>query len=110
VKAKRYAVIWTAVALADVERLAAYLIDEAPLRADEIVERILGRAEALGRAPERGRVPPELRTLGDRSWREIQEPPWRIIFRISGSRVEIHGVLDGRRALEDLLQERLLRS
>lgn len=108
--ARRYVVIWTEVALADVERLAAYLVDEAPLRAEEIIERLMARAASLIRSPERGRVPPELRTLGDRNWRELQESPWRIIFRISASRVEVHAVLDGRRSLEDLLQERLLRT
>lgn len=60
--------------------------------------------------PERGRTPPELRAIGDRTWLEIQEPPWRIVYRIAGkSTVEIHAVLDGRRSLEDFLTERLLR-
>ena len=107
---RRHAVIWTTVALADIERLAAYLLEEAPLRAEGILERIVARAETLARSPERGRVPPELRSLGDQSWREVQEPPWRIVFQISGRQVVIHGVLDGRRSLEDLLLERILRS
>ena len=105
-----YAVVWTEVAGQDVERLAAYLYDEAPLRADPIIDRIVSRAESLRSSPQRGKTPPELRAIGDRTWREVQEPPWRILYRLVGKRVEIHGVLDGRRNLEDVLLERLLQA
>lgn len=105
---RRYAVVWTEVAARDLERLASYLIEESPLRADEIIDRIISRAESLEVMPRRGRTPPELRAVGDRTWREVQESPWRIIYRISERTVEIHGVLDGRRSLEDILMERLL--
>jgi len=106
----RYIVVWTEVATRDVEHLAAYLLDEAPLRADQILDRIIARGDSLRRSPERGRTPPELRSIGDRTWREIQEPPWRLVYRIADRRVEIHAVLDGRRSLEDVLMERILRS
>ena len=109
--ARRYAVVWTEVAARDVERLAPYLLDEAPLRAERILLRIIARGESLEFSPERGRTPRELRAIGDQTWLEIQEPPWRIIYRIAGKKtVEIHGVLDGRRSLEDILMERLLQA
>ena len=107
---RRRSVVWTEIAARDVQRLAAYLVDEAPLRAPHIVDRIVSRGESPAFFPERGRVPPELRGVADRTWREVQEPPWRIIYRIATSRrVEIHAVLDGRRSLEDVLMERILR-
>jgi len=110
VTVRRRSVVWTEIAARDVERLAAYLVDEAPLRAPQVVDRIVSRAESLASFPERGRVPPELRGIGDRTWREVQEPPWRIIYKVASSRrVEIHAVLDGRRSLEDILMERILR-
>ena len=81
------------------------------MRAEQILERIIARGQSLERLSTRGRVPPELRGIADRTWLEIQEPPWRILYRLASShRVEIHGVLDGRRALEDILMERLLGS
>ena len=106
--ARRYAVVWTEVAAQDVERLAAYLTEEAPLRAEELLDRIISRGDSLATSPDRGRTPPELRSIGDESWREILESPWRIIYRIVGKTVEIHGVLDGRRSLEDILLDRIL--
>ena len=105
---RRYAVVWTEVAVRDIERLASWLVHEAPLRAEGILDRIIARAESLDLSPERGRTPPELRTIGDRTWREIQERPWRIVYKIEGKEVQIHGVLDGRRSLDDILLERLL--
>jgi toxin ParE1/3/4 len=110
VSARRYSVTWTEPATRDVERLTAYLSDQSALRAEAILERIVARAESLRTSPERGRTPPELRSIGDRAWREIPEPPWRLIYRIVGRRVEIHAVVDGRRSVEDVLMERLLGS
>ena len=40
----------------------------------------------------------------------LLERPWRILYRVAETTVEIHGVLDGRRSLEDILMERLLRA
>ena len=92
----------------DVDRLATYLFAEAPLRAEHLVDELLKRVESLSASPERGRWVPELRWVGDRTWREIQHPPWRIIYRTTATVVEIHAVLDGRRNLEDILLERML--
>lgn len=107
---KHYSVVWTEVAVQDVERLAAYLSRETPLRAEEILDQIIERAESLQSTPLRGRVPPELKGVSEQEWREIILAPWRILYRISGRRVEIHGVLDGRRSLQDILLDRLLHS
>lgn len=43
----RYTVVWTEVAMQDVERLAAYLHDEVPQRAEQIIDRIVSRGESL---------------------------------------------------------------
>ena len=94
--------------MSDFERLAAFGVDESPVRAEAILMRLAAAGASLERFPQRGRIPPELRSVGDKTWREIQELPWRIVYRILAGRVEIHGVLDGRRDLADLLLQRLL--
>ena len=106
--ARRYTIVWTEVALRDIESIASYLVSEGSGRAEQIVERIIARGESLDTSPERGRTPPELRAINDRTWREVQEPSWRLLYRISGKTVEIHGAPDSRRSLEDILMERLL--
>ena len=93
-KTQELKVVWTAVAAGDLERIAAYLASESPLRASSVIDRIVERAESLASLPNRGRTPPELRSIGDRTWRELQEPPWRIIYRW----------------LDDILMERMLKS
>jgi toxin ParE1/3/4 len=108
-RTRRHRVVWTETARGDIGRLASYLFVEAPLRAEELVDEILERAESLSTSPLRGRWVPELRWVGDRTWRELQHRPWRIIYRVTpGYVVQIHAVLDGRRNLEDILLERLL--
>ena len=104
---RRHSVVWTEVAVRDVERLAARLYEDAPGRAERILDRIISRGESLTSMSSRGRTPPELRPIADRTWLEVLESPWRILFRVVG-RVEIHAVLDGRRDLRDILLERIL--
>ena len=41
-------------------------------------------------------------------YRELIEPPWRIVYRIESESVLVLGVLDGRRDLKSLLLERLV--
>jgi hypothetical protein len=54
-------------------------------------------------------VVPELDELGIRNWRELVVSPWRVIYRIEGRMVFVASVLDGRRDVEDILMQRLLR-
>ena len=108
--ARRFAVEWMEPARLDLEAIATHLWFEAPLRAEKILDRIIDRGEALRSLPARGRVVPELRDIGERAWLEVQEPPWRLIYRVIGKTVEIHGVLDSRRHLDGVLRERMLRS
>lgn len=104
----RRSVVWTEVAARDVERLAERLAEDSPLRAERIIDRIIDRGESLSTMSHRGRTPPELRPVSDRTWLELIESPWRIVYRVVGDVVEIHAVLDGRRDLRALLFDRLL--
>ncbi len=44
------------------------------------------------------------------TWRELLIEPYRLIYRIEGDTVTVLALFDGRRDLEDLLLERLVRS
>ena len=56
-----------------------------------------------------GRVVPEFAHFGIRSWRELIVRPYRVIYRIDGHTVYVLAVVDGRRELDDLLLEKLIR-
>lgn len=64
--------------------------------------------ESLAKLPGRGRVPPELAGIGLREFREIQLPPYRILYRVRGERVQVLCIVDARRDLSDLVVARAL--
>lgn len=83
--------------------------NDSPESADRLldgVERIIAALETM---PERGHFPPELERIGIRLYREIHFKPYRIIYAIEGDAVLVYGVLDGRRDMQTLLQQRMLR-
>ena len=84
-------------------------INDSVQKADTLIENIEEKISNLSDMANRGHTPPELERIGIYEYREIHYKPYRIIYRIIESDVYIHCVLDGRRELEDLLQERLLR-
>ncbi len=59
--------------------------------------------------PERGHIPPELKRINVLDYLEVHYKPYRIIYQVVEKRVFIHCILDGRRNLQYLLQERLIR-
>jgi toxin ParE1/3/4 len=77
-------------------------------KADYVLNKLEETCISLQLHAHRGHVPPELDRINVREYMEIHFQPYRIIYQISGKKVFIHCVLDGRRSLEDLLQRRLL--
>jgi len=89
--------IYDFIALADSAEQAARI-------QDKLIDEIL----TLEKLPARGKCPPEMLILGITDYREAQCPPWRIFYYISQARVDVVAVLDGRRDVSVLLQQRLL--
>lgn len=82
---------------------------DSPSKADYVLGKLRDACESLSTSPERGYFPPELERVGITDYREIHFKPYRIIYQISKRQVFVHGILDGRRDLQDLLERRLLR-
>jgi toxin ParE1/3/4 len=106
---RSFHVQWAEAAVRDLEELISYIAADSPLNAERILDKLEKRARTLKTAPTRGRVVPELAHSGIRSWRELIVKPYRIIYRIDEGSVNVLAVLDGRRELQDLLLERLIR-
>jgi toxin ParE1/3/4 len=103
----RYTVRWTPEAEADAATIVDYFND--PINAEKVIVQFGVKADGLQNFPERGRVVPELRTIGVPHYLEVFHKPWRMVYKIQGREVWIMAVLDGRRDLADLLFERLAR-
>jgi plasmid stabilization system protein ParE len=107
--ARLYNVDFTSVARRDLEAIVEFIATDDPVAATRILNAIDLRVSSLERMPQRGRVVPELAAFGIHTYRELIEAPWRIIYRIGGSSVFVLVILDGRRNVEDILLDRLLR-
>ncbi|MFZ2170584.1 MAG: type II toxin-antitoxin system RelE/ParE family toxin, partial [Methylococcaceae bacterium] len=59
--------------------------------------------------PDRGSIPKELLSLGIRQYRQVIEKPYRIIYETFVDKIVVHAVLDGRRDMQSLLMQRILR-
>lgn len=94
----------------DLDALCAFLAaHDSHDAALAVLDRILKVCAALAATPHRGHFPPELERLGIRAYREVHMGPWRVLYEVRGETVSIHAVLNGRRNLQDILLERLIR-
>lgn len=96
-------------ALVDLEEIHDWIAQhDSPSRAAHVQDRILAALAALARHPGRGHYPPELIELGIREYRETLFKPYRMIYRVEGSHVDVYLIADGRRDMQALLTRRLL--
>ena len=78
-------------------------------KAEKLYSKLYEKCLSLQEHPNRGHVPPELSLLGIGDFLELSYKPYRIIYQIIEKIVFIHCILDGRRDMQKLLQERLIR-
>ncbi len=77
--------------------------------ADKIYSKLIEKIFSLQEFPNRGHIPAELKFLGIEDFLEITYKPFRIVYQVIGKEVFVHTVLDGRRDIQKLLEERLMR-
>lgn len=105
---RKYDVQWADTAEKDLGSIIGYIANDSVDEALRVLEIIRGKATALNRFPDRGRVVPELKEQGITLYRELIISPWRLLYRISGATVYVLAVFDSRRNLEDILLNRFL--
>ena len=106
---RSHAVEFAAVAQDDLKAIVEFIAFEDPVTALRVLKQIESCVASLAKMPERGRVVPELARFGIRTYRELIVTPWRIIYRIAATTVYVLAVFDGRRNIEDILLDRLVR-
>lgn len=77
--------------------------------ANKLLDKIEETCYKLEKYPTRGHIPEELRSTGIKRYLEIHFKPYRIIYEIKKEIVYVHSVLDGRRNIQEILSERILR-
>lgn len=98
-------IIWTEPAVADLEAIADYIAMQDPAAARMLVRRIYDHVGQLAEYPDSGPKPLE---LGPRNrYRQIVEPPCRVIHRHDGIRVQVIHVMRTERLLRPGLLARL---
>src|SRR5690606_33961365 len=89
----------TKVAKQDLQAILAYIAQQRPQVADEVVDRLLSKCELLASHPLLGQVRAEF--SGD--YRSFAVERWVVFYRVVQDGVEIHRVMDGARNIDDLL-------
>ena len=78
-------------------------------KAERVIHKLQELIVSLEELPDRGHLPPELEFISVPDYKEVHYKPYRVIYQIVGKDVYVHCVLDGRRDMQSLLQERLFR-
>ena len=97
-------------AKADMREIFLYVsINDSLESANKLLDKIEERCYKLEKFPEWGHIPEELRNIGIKRYLEIHYKPYRIIYEIKRHIIYIHAVLDGRRNIQEILSNRILR-
>ena len=89
---RRREVIWTQRARDSLDEAAAYIAQDSPQAALDLVDKALEAAASLRSLSERGRVVPE---VDDPKLRETFVYKYRLLYEVSSSRVTILGFIHG---------------
>ncbi len=108
-KPDRYEVLLTQGAEQDLESIHDYIAgSDCTANAGYVLDQLMEAVEGLARFPERGSYPKELVALGIKEYRQTALKSYRVIYRVTGNRVVIYLIVDGRRDMQSVLARRLL--
>ena len=106
----KYKVIIDPRAKLDLKEIFIYVaVNDSIQSANKLLDVLEETCFKLEKYPERGHIPPELRPTGIKNYIEIHYKPYRIIYEIEKDLIYIHCVIDGRRNIQEILSNRLLR-
>jgi toxin ParE1/3/4 len=77
--------------------------------AENTLKSIRRKIEKLKAFSAMGNYPPELERINLYNFREIHSIPYRIIYEVIEKAVYIHCIIDGRRDVVSILQERVIK-
>ncbi len=87
---------WTEAALSDLRAVEAYIARHSPQYAQSLIERIFARSAELANFPQLGPMVPEYDEV---TLRELFEDPYRIVYRVLETQVDIVAIVHASRRL-----------
>ena len=93
----------------DLSEIVEYYFSLNPNYVENIVSEFETNVLSLQQYPKRGRIVPELDRQGISQYRELIQGYYRIVYEISGEKVIVHTIIDGRRNFEDIIISKLSR-
>ena len=93
-------VYWTDKALSQLDAIYEYIAQDVPIYALSVVDKITARSAQLSAFPQSGRAIPEYE---DVELRELIEPPYRLLYRVNGERIDVIAIFHGAQRLPDRL-------
>ena len=104
-----FVVEFTTGARQDLLKIYKYIkVAGSPEAAKRMYEQLSKACDSLSRNPERGNVPAEIEGLSEMLCRQIVIKNYRIIYQVIGKVVIIHGIIDGRRNIREIMRQRFL--
>lgn len=105
----KFEVLLTEGAEQDLEAIHDYLSEyDCVANANYVLDQMMRVVESLSKFPQRGSYPKELVALGIKEYRQTAFKPYRVIYRVTGDKVIISLIADGRRDMQAVLARRLL--
>ncbi len=89
-------VVWTETAAAQLQAVRDYLAQSSPGYAQVLTARVVARADELADQPLLGA---EVEEYGDPEIREVFEHPYRIIYRVASTDIQIVAIIHSSRRL-----------
>ena len=106
----KYEVFVTQDAEDDIFAIYNYILENDGVNsANYVFQKLKETCLSLISFPDRGHTPPELKRINVFNYKETHFKPYRIIYQIVENKVYIHCVFDGRRDLQEMLENRLFR-
>jgi len=86
-----------------------YLCEVSDRVESKIIDDLEAAVNNLAEFPDMGSITKELLSLGIRQYRQVIQKPYRIIYETFADKIVVHAILDGRRDMQSLLMQRILR-
>lgn len=107
---KKYEVLWTENAIFDLEQIIEYIKFGSIHTAKKIFSELREKSNTLYYFPNKGKIVPELQSIGVVKYRQLIHKRWKIIYKTEETKVIILVAADSSRDLESVLFLRLIKN